>query len=133
MVNGAPDRPCWRHGNELGLHAPTGRVFRIEQAARQRDALGRRESLENFGLLVLQQVREDGHGIVGIELAHAFGHRLGRQFCEDLFADGIFDLGQRREIEVASHQLDQLGTQLGLERLDQIADVSLMQIAEEFA
>jgi hypothetical protein len=50
-----------------------------------------------------------------------------------LFADGIFDLGQRREIEVASHQLDQLGTQLRLERLDQIANVGLVQIAEEFA
>ena len=133
MVDSAPDRPCRRHGDELGLHAPTGGVFRIEQAARQRDALGRRKPLENFGLLVLRQIREDGHGIVGIELAHAFGHRPGRQFCEDLFTDGIFDLGQRREIEVLSHQPDQRGTQLRLERLDQIADVSLVQIAQEFA
>jgi hypothetical protein len=105
----------------------------MEQAACQGDALGRREPLENFGLLVLRQIREDGQGIVGIELAYAFRHLLGRQFCEDLFADDIFDLGQRREIEVLSHQPDQLGTQLGLERLDQIADVSLVQVAEEFA
>src|SRR5262249_39290301 len=57
----------------------------------------------------------------------------GRLFCKDLLADGISDLGQRREVEVLSHQLDQLGTQLGLERLDQIADVSLVQIPNEFA
>src|SRR5215813_11367135 len=133
MVDRAPDGPYWRNGYELGLHAPTGGVFRVEQAARERDALKRRELLQNLGLLVLRQVRQDGHRIVGFELAHAFGHRLGRQLFENLFADGVVDLGQRRKIEVVAHQLDQLGTQLRLERLDQIADVSLVQIADEFA
>src|SRR5262249_39443093 len=113
--------------------APAGGVFRIEQAARQRDPLGWRELLENLGLLVLRQVREDGHCVVGIEFAYAFGHRLSGQLFEDLFADGVVDLGQRRKIEVVPHQLDQPGTQLRVERLDQIADVSLMQLAGQLA
>ena len=133
MVDGLSHGPCRRHRDELGLHAPAGRVFRIAQAARQRDPLGRRQLLQNLGLLVLRQILEDGHRIVGIELAHAFGHGFGRQLFEDFLAHGVVDLGQRRKIEVVPHQLDQAGTQLRVERLDQIADVGLVQIADQFA
>ena len=63
-------------------------------------ALGRRQLVEDFRLLVLRQVLEDDDGVVGIELAHAFGHGLGRQLLEDLLADRVVDLGQRGEIEV---------------------------------
>src|SRR4029077_12781362 len=133
VVDGLSDRPDGRHGNELGLHAPAGRVFRVEQAARQRDPLGSGKLIENLGLLVLRQVLEDGHRIIGIELAHAFGHGLGRQLFEDFLADGVIDLGQRGKIEVVPHQLDELGAQIRVERLDQIADVGLVQVAYQLA
>ena len=133
MVDGLPDRPRWRHRDELGLHAPAGRVFRIVQAARQRDSLGRRKLLQDFGLLVLRQILQDGDRIVGIELAHAFGDGLGRQLFEDFLADGIVDLGQRREVEVVPHEPDQAGAQLRLERLDQVADIGLVQVADQLA
>ena len=122
-----------RHGDELRLHAPAGGIFGIKQAARQRDPLGGRKLLENLGLLVLRQIREDRHRIIGIELAHPLGHGLGRQLLEDFLADGVVDLGQRREIEIVPHQLDQAGAQFRVERLDQIADVGLVQIAHKLA
>ena len=90
-----------RHRDELGLHAPAGRIFRVVQAALQRDALGRRQLLEDLGLVVLRQVFEDVDRVVGIEVAHALGDGLGRQLLEDFLADRVVDLGQRREVERA--------------------------------
>ncbi len=117
--------------DELGLHAPAGRVFRIVEAAGERDALERRQLLEDLGLLVLRQVFEDRDRVVGIELAHALGDRFGRQLVEDLLADRIVDLGQRGEVEVAPHQLDQARSQLRIERLDDVADVGFVQVADQ--
>ena len=126
-----PDGPDRRHRDELGLHAPAGGLFRVVEALRQRDALGRRQLLEDFGLLFLRQVFEDVDRVVGIELAHALGDGLGRQLFEDLLAHRVVDFGQRREVEVAAHQLDQLRPQLGIERLDQVAGVGLVQFADQ--
>ena len=65
------------------LHPPAGGVFRVVEAAGERDALRRRQLLENFGLLFLRQIVEDRDGIVGFDLAHAFGDRPRRQFVEN--------------------------------------------------
>ena len=113
------------------LHAPAGRILRIVEAARQRDPLGGRQLVQDFVLLLLRQVFEDGDCIVGIEIAHAFGDGFGRQFVEDFLADRIVDFGERREVEVRAHQLDQPRSQLRVERLDQIADIGLVQVADE--
>ena len=64
-------------------------------------AFGRRQLLEDFGLLLLGQVFEDVDRIVGIEIAHALGDDLGRQLFEDFLADRVVDLGQRGEVELA--------------------------------
>ena len=119
--------------DELVLHPPAGGVLRVVEAALERDALDRRQLFEDFGLLLFRQVLQDGDGVVGIELAHAFGDGLGRQLFEDFLADGVVDLGQRREVEVGAHQLDQARAQFRIERLDQRADVGLMQVADELA
>ena len=103
------------------------------QAARQRDALGRRELLENLLLLVLRQVFEDVDGVVGIELAHALGDRFGRQLVENFLAHRIVDLDERREVEIGAHQLDQAGTFILIERFDQVAEIGFMQVADETA
>ena len=57
----------------------------------------------------------------------------GGKLFEDLLADGVVDLGQRREVEIRAHQLDQARTQFRIERLDDRAGVRLMQIADELA
>ena len=69
--------------------------------------------------------------VVGIELAHALGDGLRRQLLEDFLADGVVDLGQRREVEVAPHQLDQARAQFRVERLDHGADIGLVQVADQ--
>ena len=76
VVDGLPDRPERRHRDEFGLHAPPGGILRVVQDALDRDALGRRQLLEDFGLFLLRQVLDDVRGIIGIELAHAFGNGL---------------------------------------------------------
>ena len=131
VVDGLADGPERRHRDELGLHPPAGGVFRIVQAALERGALGRRQLLEDVGLLVLRQVLQDVDGVVGIELADALGDGLGRQLLEDLLAHRVVDLGERGEVERAAHQLDQARAQLRIERLEEIADVGLVQFADQ--
>ena len=70
-------------------------------------------------------------GVVGIEIADALGDGLRRQLLEDFLADRVVDLGERREVELAAHQLDEARPQLGIERLDQVAGVGLVQLAGE--
>ena len=129
VVDGVADGPGRRHRDELGLHAPAGGVLRIVQDALERDALGRRQLLQDLGLLLLRQVFENVGGVVGIELAHALGDGLGRQLLEDFLADRVVDLGQRGEVELAAHQLDEARAQFRIERLDQVAGVGLVQFA----
>ena len=131
VVDRLADVPGRRHGDELRLHAPAGGIFGIVQAAGERDALGLRQLLEDFGLLFLRQVLEDRDGVVGFELADALRHRLRRQLIEDLVAHGVVDLGQRGEVEVDAEQLDQPRALLRLQRLDQSAHVGFVQVADQ--
>src|SRR5262249_60470948 len=54
VVDRLSDRPRRRHRDEFRLHAAPGRVFRIEQAACQRDPFARRELFQDLPLLVLR-------------------------------------------------------------------------------
>ena len=81
--------------------------FRVIQAARQRDALQRRQLFEILRLLVLGEVFENGHRIVGFNVAHAFGDGLRRQLVENFLAHRVVYFGERGEIEVDAEQLDQ--------------------------
>ena len=58
-------------------------------------------------------------GIVAFEFADAFGDGLVRQLREDFLADMVVHLGQRGEIELRAHHLDELGAQLRFERDEQ--------------
>jgi hypothetical protein len=131
VVDRVADRPVGRHRDELRLHAAAGGVLRIVQDLLDRAALGLRHLLEDLGLLILGQRLDDLRGIVGIEIADAFGDRLRRQFLEDLLADRFLDLGQRREVELTAQELDEARPKLGVERLDQVAGVGLVQVARE--
>ena len=46
-------------------------------------------------------------GVVGIEIADAFGDGLRRQLLEDFLAHRVVDLGQRGEVEIAAQQFDE--------------------------
>src|SRR5262249_45911996 len=120
-------------GNEFRLHATAGRILGIEQDARQRDTLAYGKLLEGLGLLVLRQICEDRYRVIRLELAYALGHRRSAQLCENRFPEGGIDFGPRDKTEAAPQQLDQAGTQLRLQPLDQITEVGRMQIARQFA
>ena len=55
------------------------------------------------------------------------------QFLEDLLADRVVDLGQRREVEVAAEELDELRPRLRLQGLDEVAEVGFVQLFDEKA
>ena len=131
MVDGLAHGPERRHRDELGLHPAPGRAFRVVQAALQRDALGRRQLLEDLGLVLLRQVFQDVDRVVGVHVADALGDGLGRQLFENLLAHRVVDFGQGREVEGAAHELDQARAQLGVERFQNRADIGLMQVADQ--
>ena len=115
--------------NSVCMRRPA-EFFRIIEAAPERAALRGRQLLEDLGLLVLRQVFEDRHRVVGFELAHAFGDRARRQLVEDFLAHRVVDFGQRGEVEIDAEQFDQAGAQLRRQRLDQCAHVGFVQAAD---
>ena len=54
-VDRLPDRPERRHGDELGLHAPPGAVFRVVEGALERDALDGGQLVEDLRLFVFAE------------------------------------------------------------------------------
>ena len=129
MVDRVADRPFGRHRDEFGLHAAAGRAFRIQQDAFERAALLCRQLLEHFDLFFLGQVFKNVGRVIGIEVANALGDGFRLQLFENFFADGVIDLGQRREVEFAAQQFDKARPRVGIERFDQIAGVGFVQLA----
>ncbi len=99
----------------------------------QRRAIDRRQSLQNFGLIFLVEIFEKTDRVIIFEILHAFGDGAGRQLFEDFIADLIFDFGQRREIEIMPHQLDELRAKLMVKPGDQDAQIGRVEIARERA
>ena len=133
VVDRLPHGPVRRHRDELGLHPPAGGIFRIIQAALERVALRWRQLFEDLLLVLLVEALEQFDGVVGFQFANAFRDRLRFEFLEDFLADGVVDLVQRREVEIRAGQFDQADAVVGLERLDQIAEIGLMQFGDDFA
>jgi hypothetical protein len=67
-------------------------------------------------------------GVVGFQFAHALRDRLGFELFEDLLADRIVDLVQRREVEIGTRQLHQADAVIAFQGPDQIAEIGLMQL-----
>ena len=57
----------------------------------------------------------------------------GLELLEDVLADGLVDLGQRREVEVAAEELDQPRPVVRLQRLEQVAEVGFVEILDQLA
>ena len=133
VVDGLADRPERRHGDELGLHAPAGGLFRIVERAAQPDPLGERQLRQDLVLVLLVEVFQDVDGVVGIELLHRLGDLLVGQIVDDVEADRLVDLGQRGEIEILAEQFDQRAALLGQQRLEQVAELRLVQAADILA
>ena len=131
VVDRLADGPVRRHRDELGLHPAAGGVFRIQQAALQRVALGRRQLFQDFFLVLLVEAFEQFDGVVGFQFANALGDRLRLEFLEDFLADGVIDLVERREVEIGAGQFDQLDAIVGLERADQVAEIGLVQFGDD--
>ncbi len=107
--------------------------FRELQHPGERYPLARRNLGKDRRLLGRLEVLQDGDGVVGIEIADALGDVARRQVLEDLHADRLVELGERGEVEVVAEKADQPGTLVGVERLDQVGDIGLVERAGEFA
>jgi hypothetical protein len=133
VVDRLPGRPFRRHRDELGLHPPAGGIFRIFEAALERIALGWRQLIEDFFLVLLVEALEQFDGVIGFQFANALRDRFGFEFPEDFLADGVIDLVQRREVEIGAGQLNEADAVVRFERRDQIAEIGLMEFRNHLA
>ena len=133
VVDRLPRGPVRRHRDELGLHPPAGGIFRIQQAALERIALGRRQLFEDLFLVLFVETFQQFDGVVGFQFANALRDRLRFEFLEDFLADGVVDFVERREIEIRAGQFHQLDAVVGFERRDQIAEIGLMEFRHDRA
>ena len=108
-------------------------LFRIIEAALERDAFGRRQLLEDLGLLVLRQVFEDRHRVVGFDVAHALGDGLRRQLVENFLAHRVVHFGERGKVEIDAEQFDQARALFGIERFQHRAEIGFVQVADQAA
>ena len=90
----------------------------------------RGQRVEHFRLLFGLQRVENGDRVVAFEIAHRLGERLDRQLLEDLLARRLADLGQRGEVELLAHQRDELLARVVIEKLEQRAEIRLVQRAD---
>ena len=120
-----------RHGDKLRLHPPAGRIFRIVEAARERNALELRQLLEDLSLFILRQVFQDGDRVVGLQFTHALGDRLRRQLLENFLAHIVIDFRKGCEVEIDAQQFDKPLPLVGRQCLDQRAHVGFMQAADQ--
>ena len=106
------------------------RLLRIVERTAQPDALGERQLRQDLVLVFLVEVFQDVDGVVGIEFLHRLGDLRVGQIVDDLEADRLVDLGQRREVEILAQKLDQRATLLGQQRLEQVAEFGLVQVVD---
>ena len=125
--------PERRRGDEGRLHQAAGGILRIVERALQLNPIGRRQRLQNFGLIFRFEIFEDADGIVAFEFADAFGDGLVGQLREDLLADVVVHFGQRGEIELRAHHLDELRAQLRFERDEKQAEIGFVQASGQRA
>ncbi len=116
--------------NSVCIRRPA-EFLRVVETALERHAFGRRQLVEDLLLVLLRQVLQQGDRVVRVELADAGGHRAGRQKFEDFITHRVVDFGQDREVEIRAHQGDEARAQLGIERLDQVAGIGLVQLADQ--
>ncbi|MGY4312278.1 hypothetical protein ACVWW1_001581 [Bradyrhizobium sp. JR3.5] len=92
-----------------------------------------RQLLQDLFLVLLVEAFQQLDGVVGFELADALGNGLRLEFLEDLLADRLVDLVERREVEVRTRDLDQGDAVVRLQRLDQVAEIGLVQFRHHLA
>ena len=133
IVDGLPNRPERRHGDEIGLHDAAGRVLGIFEAPLDGRPLEGRKLGENVGLVLLVQILDDVDRLVRVELLERLGDRLVRHLLEHLVAHAFVELGERRGIEVAAKRGDEGLALIGAQQLDEVGEVCFVQIEREVA
>ena len=118
--------------NSVCMRRPA-ELFGVIETARQRDALGLWQLLENFGLFVFRQVFEDGDRVVGFQFAYALCNGLGWQLLKDFLANRVVHFGQRGEVEIDTKQFDKALPLFWRQRLDERAHVGFVQVTDQRA
>lgn len=130
IVDRLADRPEGRHRNELGLHPAASRLFWIVERPPEPHPLGKRQIVEDFVAIRLIEVFQDVDRIVRGEFLNGSRDLLIRHMLDDVEPDRFIDLGQRREIEIRTHQGHERAALLGLKRFKKIADLGYVKRAE---
>ncbi len=127
-VDGLPCRPERRHGDDRRLHQTTGRFVREVERALQGRSVDRRHGVEDLVLILLVQILQQRDGVVAFEILDVERDGRVRQLFEDVLADAVVHLGEGGEVEVAPHDGDKLGTPVRRQRLDERAEVGLVDV-----
>ena len=113
VVDRLPDIPVRRHGDKFGLHPPAGEVFRIFEAAGERDALG-------GGNCSRISAWSPSAGLPGWSTASSVSSSLTpsatasrRQLVENFLAHSVIYFGECCEVEIDAQQFDEPLTLLG--------------------
>ena len=69
--------------------------------------------------------------VVGFDIADAFGDRARRQLFENFLAHRSSTSVSARKVEVDAEQFDQARALVGIERLDDGAEIRFVQIADQ--
>ncbi len=129
-------RPTFQSGAtamEFGLHPPAGGIFRVIEAAGQRQPFLGRQMTENFRAFVARHILENRDCVIGLDVLDAFGHGLRAQFVENFLAYCVVDFGQCREVEIDAEQFDQTRPLVGLKRFQERAEIGFVQVADQNA
>jgi hypothetical protein len=92
-----------------------------------------RQFLEDLHLVVFVEALEQFDGVIRFQFANTFGDGFRLQFLEDFLADRVVNFIERRKMEILAGQFHKVDTVFGFKRLDQIAEIGLMQVGHDFA
>ena len=126
-IDGLADRPEGRHGDDLALHHPAGRIIGVGKAFLDKNPVLGRQGGKNVVDLVLLQFLDDVHRIVGIEIGKLARQRRHAHHIDNLVTCGLAEIGQCLGIEAVTEHTDQRGGLRLWQALKQIGLIGRVQ------
>ena len=101
-VDGLADGPEGRHGDHLALHHPASRILRIGEPLLDKHPVLGRKRRQDIVDLVLLQLLDDVHCIVGVQIGKLAGQRRHAHHLDDVVARVFVEIGERLGIEAVT-------------------------------
>ena len=106
-IDGLADRPEGRHGDDLALHHPAGRIIRVGKAFLDKDPILGRQGGKNIVDLVLLQLFNDVDRIIGIKIGKLARQRRHAHHIDNLVTRGLAQIGQCLGIQPVTKHANQ--------------------------